>query len=204
MLSLKNVTHVYGEHTVLKNMTFAFPARGIVALMGASGIGKTTLLRLICGLETPTVGEVENTYRKTAVSFQEPRLIPNLTCLRNLTFVMENERAYDTARILLNSLELRDYENEHPSSLSGGMQQRLSLARALSVGADLLLLDEPFSALDAALKSRVISLVKAANPNGLTLVITHDKAEAEALGATVILLENTPVTALIEEKKGTE
>ena len=197
MLTLKNVTHAYEGHTVIENLSFTFPTSGIVALMGASGMGKTTLLRLLCGLEAPTSGQVENNCQKTAVSFQEPRLIPNLTCLRNLTFVMENEKQSDTARALLAALELSDYENERPDALSGGMKQRLSLARALVTNADLLLLDEPFSALDEALKSRVIPLVKSANPNGLTLVITHDKAEAEALGATIISLENTPVTALI-------
>ena len=197
MLTLKNVTHAYEGHTVLENLSFTFPERGIVALMGASGIGKTTLLRLLCGLETPTSGEVENSYQKTAVSFQEPRLIPNLTCLRNLTFVMENEKESDTAKALLEALELGGYENERPNALSGGMKQRLSLARALVTNADLLLLDEPFSALDEALKSRVIPLVKSANPEGLTLVITHDPSEAKALGATVISLENTPVTALV-------
>ena len=84
-----------------------------------------------------------------------------------------------------------------PDELSGGMKQRISLARALLVGADLLLLDEPFSALDAATKSRIYPLIKSANPKGLTVVITHDIEEARALDAKILLLEGSPVSALV-------
>lgn len=197
MITLKNVTHAYGDHTVIENLSYTFPENGIVALMGASGIGKTTLLRLLCGLETPQRGETIRTHQKIAVSFQEPRLLPWLSAEKNVSFVLnDNENAAKTARHILSLLEMSEFANTLPSELSGGMRQRVSLARALAVGADLLLLDEPFSALDDALKSRVIEVVRKANPNGLTIVITHDEAEAKALGATVIKLTDTPIRTI--------
>lgn len=197
MITLKHVTHAYGDHTVLQDLSYTFPEKGVVALMGASGIGKTTLLRLLCGLETPQKGEITHTYRKLAVSFQEPRLLPWLTAEENVTFVLSGqENAAQTARQMLELLELEDCVNARPDALSGGMKQRVSLARALCTGADLLLLDEPFSALDKALKARLIPIVRDANKEGLTVVITHNEEEATALGATVIKLSDTPITAM--------
>ena len=105
-------------------------------------------------------------------------------------------QATDLAATLLRDFELEGYAKVMPSALSGGMKQRLSLARALAVKADLLLLDEPFSALDAALKERVASIVKAANPNGLTIIVTHDKRDAELLGAKILLLNDSTLSPL--------
>lgn len=197
MISLQNVTLHYGDHTVIQGLTYTFPEKGIVALMGASGLGKTTLLRLLCGLEDPTEGSVQSTFASTAVAFQEPRLIPWLTCEKNITFVLPKEKqGSNNAQELLADLELLPWKDAFPETLSGGMKQRVSLARALVVGADLLLLDEPLSALDEALKARVCDVIKRANPNGLTVIITHDEDEARALGATVLRLSGEPVNAL--------
>ncbi len=197
MISLENVTHAYDGHKVLQDLSYIFPERGIVALMGASGIGKTTLLRLLCGLEKPQHGKVINHYEKVAVSFQEPRLVPWLSAKENVAFVLGDapEREY-VAKRTLEALELSEIADALPEALSGGMKQRVSLARALAVGADLLLLDEPFSALDEALKSRLIPVVREANKDGLTIVITHNEEEAIALGATIIKLTDTPITAM--------
>ena len=195
MITLEHVTHTYGDHTVLQDLTYTFPDKGIVALMGASGVGKTTLLRLICGLEAPQKGNIVKHYQKLAVSFQEPRLLPWLSAEENVAFVLQDkENAAKTAREMLTLLELDAFTSARPDELSGGMKQRVSLARALAAQADLLLLDEPFSALDDALKSRVIDIVRKANKDGLTIVITHDEKEAEALGATILTLTGTPVT----------
>lgn len=198
MITFENVTHAYDGHVVLKDLSYVFPENGIVALMGASGIGKTTLLRLMCGLEKPQSGKIINHYEKLAVSFQEPRLIPWLTVKENVNFVLDDAKKQSgIAERVLDALELGDVVDALPDTLSGGMKQRTSLARALAVGADLLLLDEPFSALDDALKARVIALVREANKDGLTLVITHDEAEAKALGASVLTLAGTPVENII-------
>ena len=196
MITLKNITHAYGDHAVLQDLSYTFPDKGIVALMGASGIGKTTLLRLLCGLETPQKGEITHTHQTVAISFQEPRLLPWKSVEENVAFVLQSKDAHLTARHLLALLEIDEYANALPDTLSGGMKQRVSLARALAVHADLLLLDEPFSALDDALKSRVIEIVREANKDGLTIVITHDEQEAKALGAQVLTLTGTPVTSI--------
>ena len=197
MIALQDVTLRYGDRAVLERLSFTFPKKGIVALMGPSGIGKTSLLRLLCGLARPTSGRVLTDHRSIAVSFQEPRLIPWLDCEKNITFVLSGDNeGLKTANELLEALELGAYKNALPDALSGGMKQRVSLARALAARADLLLLDEPFSALDEALKLRVIPLIREANKDGLTVIVTHDKDEARALGATVLLLEGDPVTAL--------
>ena len=201
MIELHNVTRRFGEHTVIKGLSHTFPKKGIVALMGASGLGKTTLLRLLAGLDKPDEGEVRNGYPRIAVSFQEPRLIPWMTCEENIKFVLP-KHAVDKARIttLLRALELEGAANALPDALSGGMKQRVSLARALAHGGDLLLLDEPFSALDNALKGRLVPLFKNADPEGLTVVITHSEEEAKALGAQILRLDGNPVSALVAEE----
>ena len=198
MITFENVTHAYDGHVILQNLSYIFPESGIVALMGASGIGKTTLLRLACGLEKPQSGKIVNHYERVAVSFQEPRLVPWLTVKENVDFVLDDtQKESGITERLLAALELSEVANALPDALSGGMKQRTSLARALATGADLLLLDEPFSALDDALKARVIALVRESNKDGLTLVITHDEKEAEALGASVLTLTGAPVKNLM-------
>ena len=197
MIKLNNISFSYAEKQVLKNLSYTFPDKGVFAIMGESGEGKTTLLRLLSNLEKPTEGRIEATHQKLSIAFQEPRLLPWLNCENNLNFVLSKEtQATDLAATLLRDFELEGYAKVMPSALSGGMKQRLSLARALAVKADLLLLDEPFSALDAALKERVASIVKAANPNGLTIIVTHDKRDAELLGAKILLLNDSTLSPL--------
>lgn len=193
MITLKNVTRCFGERCVIDSLTYTFPETGIVLLMGPSGLGKTTLLRLLAALDKPNDGSIENTYTHTAVSFQEPRLIPWLSCRENVEFVLDAPKDIDS---ILSALELTDAADQLPNALSGGMKQRVSLARALAFGGDLLLLDEPFSALDTALKGRIAPLIKAANPNGLTIVISHDEKDAELLGAQILHLTGSPVNSI--------
>ena len=200
MIELLDVTRRFGAHTVIERLSHTFPERGIVALMGPSGSGKTTLLRLFAGLDRPNGGEVHTAYSRVAVAFQEPRLIPWLSCEENLRFVLRNESdAAEKAEALFRAVELEEVRGALPRALSGGMRQRVSLARALSVEADLLLLDEPFAGLDKELKSRLFPLIAGANPGGLTVIVTHDKSDAEALGAQILYLAGSPVTALCAE-----
>lgn len=194
MITLKSVTRSFGEKCVIDSLTYSFPEAGVVLLMGPSGLGKTTLLRLLAGIDRPDSGSIENTYTRTAVSFQEPRLIPWLSCRENVRFVLDAPRDVDE---ILEALELKIAAEQLPSALSGGMKQRVSLARALAFGGDLLLLDEPFSALDAALKVRIAPLIKIANPTGLTVVISHDEKDAELLGAQILHLAGSPVNAIV-------
>ena len=198
MIKLNDLCFSYDGKAILQHLTHSFSETGIIALMGPSGEGKTTLLRLLCGLEKPQSGSVEVAHRKIAYAFQEPRLISWLNCEDNIKFVLPKEKqGLDFIHGLLRDFELEDAAKLMPNALSGGMKQRLSLCRALATGADLLLLDEPFSALDAALKARIAPLVRAANPHGLTLVVTHDPADAALLGAAVLELVSDPVSRLL-------
>ena len=197
MLELFDVTRRFGDKTVLEHLSHTFPDRGIVALMGPSGCGKTTLLRLLAGLDQPDAGSVRSMYGKTAVAFQESRLLPWLNCEDNVKIVLPKENgSSESVDEILAKLELSEAAKLLPNALSGGMKQRVSLARALVFGADLLLLDEPFSALDDARKKRIAPLIRAANPNGLTILITHDRADADLLGAMVLELDGIPVRSL--------
>lgn len=197
MIHLQNVTRRYGDKTVIESLSHTFPDKGVFALMGPSGCGKTTLLRLLADLDKPDGGSITSTHQKTAVAFQEPRLLPWLNCEDNLNLVLsKDEQSSKTVKELLAALELTEVSKARPGALSGGMQQRLSLARALAFGGDLLLLDEPFSALDEALRSRIAPLIKKASESTLVILVTHSEKDAALLGATVLHCEGTPLQAL--------
>ncbi len=186
MIQIKNISRTFENKVVLNDFSHTFPDRGCFVITGPSGCGKTTLLRLLAGLDHPNTGEIISTARHVAMSFQEPRLLPWFTALKNLKLVMQNNEK--KAMEWLRAMEMEEAANALPHTLSGGMQQRLNLARALSQGADLILLDEPFTGLDNDLKMRIIPMIKAANKNGLTLVVTHSMTEAEFLGAEILTL----------------
>ncbi len=197
MIVLENLEKRFGARTVIKGLSLTLPDGGITVLTGPSGVGKTTLLRLLAGLTTPDGGSITHDAEKIAVAFQEPRLIPWLTCRENINFVLS--LVEDSSKIideLLTALDLKAHENDLPTTLSGGEKQRLSLARALAAKADLLLLDEPFAGLDKALKHRAAALIKAAKPRVHTLVISHDTRDADLLGASLFTAVGNPLSAL--------
>ena len=185
MIVFEKVTKRFDTRTVIKALSLTLKDGGITLISGPSGVGKTTLLRLLAGLASPDSGSITHDAKKIAVAFQEPRLIPWLTCRENINFVLSSvDNGREMIDELLTALDLKAHENDLSTTLSGGEKQRLSLARALAADADLLLLDEPFTGLDEALKIRVAALIKAAKPRVHTLVISHDKQDAELLGAT--------------------
>ena len=187
MLKLTAISHSYGDHTVLRNVNLTLQPGQRLAVMGPSGCGKTTLLRIALGLLTPTEGTVENTFRKTSVVFQEPRLLPWRTALQNVNLVLgDGKTTLETARKYLQQVKLADAADKFPRELSGGMQQRVAVARALAAAGDLLVLDEPFKAMDEALREQVISLV--ARTTAAILLVTHDEEEANSLGCEIIKL----------------
>ena len=148
--------------------------------MGESGCGKTTLLRIIAGLEdfSGSISQVPS--GGISMVFQEDRLLPWRTALENVALVRDGSSG--EAMCLLDAMELSAEAGKLPGALSGGMQRRVALARALNFDGDMLLLDEPFKGLDEALRARVIAAVRGRFP--LTVIATHDRAEAEALGMT--------------------
>ena len=187
MLKLTGISHSYGQHRVLDGMELTVAAGRRIALMGPSGCGKTTLLRIVLGLLKPTEGMVENTFRKTAAVFQEPRLLPWRTALQNVNLVLGDGKAtLEKAKKYLMQVNLHDALDKYPQELSGGMQQRVALARALAAEGDLLILDEPFKAMDEALRDQVIAQV--AQTDAAILLVTHEEAEAKILGCEIIRL----------------
>ena len=187
MLKLTGITHAYGEKTVLENCSLILRPGQRMALMGPSGVGKTTLLRIALGLLKPGAGRVENTFRKTAAVFQEPRLLPWRTAAENVNLVLgDGPGTMGAALAWLEKLGLKEASGKYPAELSGGMQQRVAIARALVLEGDLLILDEPFKAMDEALRRQVIALV--GQTDAAILLVTHEEAEAAALGCEIIKL----------------
>ena len=184
MLKFRKVSHSFGEKAVLRNVSLTLHPHQRLALMGPSGVGKTTLLRIAMGLLRPDEGAAENSFSKTAVVFQEPRLLPWRTADENVNLVLGDQKeTLPKARAILTELGLGDALDKCPGALSGGMQQRVSIARALVTGADLLILDEPFKAMDVSLRREVIARV--ARTGAAILLVTHDKEEAELLGCEI-------------------
>ena len=186
MMELKGICKAYGEKQVLQNVDLLLKEGEITALMGASGRGKTTLLRILMGLETADAGErlgMENV-RISAV-FQEDRLLDRLTAEGNLRFVAE--RAEQVAEIpkLLEELGL-GREREAAATFSGGMKRRLAIARALLADYDLLVMDEPFRGLDETTKQQTMETVRRRSLGKTVLLVTHDEDEARALTEHII------------------
>lgn len=183
MLQLENVTFAYGaEKHILRDFSLTVPNGGRVCLMGASGEGKTTILRLLLGLERPCCGAVsvpEGT-RFSAV-FQEDRLLPWKTALENAALFSDAQKA----AAMLTALGLGDSLHQRPDALSGGMKRRVALARALCHPFDVLVLDEPLTGLDGETKARCLAAIDAAVEGRTLLLATHDQSEAETLYAAV-------------------
>jgi NitT/TauT family transport system ATP-binding protein len=199
---LEGVTKVYGSgrETVaaLDSLTLDIEKGGFTCVVGASGCGKTTLLNLIAGLDEPTSGEIEVTGR-TALMFQESALFPWLTAAGNVELALRLQGVgrrprQARARELLELVHLGGFADKRPHELSGGMRQRVALARALAQDADVLLMDEPFGALDAITRDVLHDeLERVWRQTGLTVVfVTHNVREAARLGDRIVLLASRP------------
>ncbi|MDM0018708.1 ABC transporter ATP-binding protein [Variovorax saccharolyticus] len=193
-LSLRGVAKAFGERSVLHALDLEIPAGQFVALIGASGVGKSTLLRIVAGLEPPTSGRVELRSRSPSpdirMMFQEDRLMPWRSVLRNVTLGLRGRD--DDARRLLAAVGLAGRDNDYPVVLSGGQRQRVALARALIHEPELLLLDEPFGALDAITRASMQLLLEGllARRPRTVLLVTHDVEEALILADRVLLMRD--------------
>ena len=196
MLELKDVSLSFGALEVLRGASLTLGQDERIAITGPSGCGKTSLLHVIAGLLHPDSGLVRNRAARTACVFQEPRLLPWLSAEENVSIVMPHGTQGQVALMLLKKLGLADSAEKHPCELSGGMQQRAALARALAYAPDLLLLDEPFRALDAASKALAIDAVNE-RADCAVILVTHSPEEADALGCRIIPFSQIQRTAEI-------
>ncbi|MDB5828695.1 MAG: transporter ATP-binding protein [Variovorax sp.] len=194
-LRLRGVGKAFGGRLVLEDIDLDIPAGQFVALIGASGVGKSTLLRVVAGLEAPSAGRIElrsrNPRPDIRMMFQEDRLMPWRSVLRNVTLGLEGREGGDeNARALLDAVGLAGREREYPIVLSGGQRQRVALARALIHEPELLLLDEPFGALDAITRATMQLLLEGllARRPRTVLLVTHDVEEALLLADRILLM----------------
>ena len=194
MLELKDVSLSFGALEVLRGASLTLGQGERIAITGPSGCGKTSLLHVIAGLLHPDSGLVRNRAARTGCVFQEPRLLPWLSAEENVSIVMPHGTQGQDALMLLKKLGLADSAEKHPCELSGGMQQRAALARALAYAPDLLLLDEPFRALDAASKALAIDAVNE-RADCAVILVTHSPEEADALGCRIIPFSRIQRTA---------
>ncbi len=205
MLEIRNLTKIYpnGQHA-LDRFSLSLPRGEITAVIGGSGCGKSTLLRLVSGLETPTQGSVviddqtiDKPHPLVNLIFQEPRLLPWLTVADNVGFGLADQDRQKRDEIVSRGLErvgLSGYGNRWPKELSGGQAQRVAIARALATSPEVLLLDEPFSALDAFtradLQEHLLNIWNASRPT--MIIVTHDIDEALFLARRIVVMQPSP------------
>ena len=215
MIKFENVTKIYPDETVvLQDVSFEIKEGEFVSIVGKSGAGKTTLVRLLLGLETPTSGQVffqgknvneidslemQKIRRKIGGIYQDYKLLPNKTVYENVAYIMEvegkeKEEIESEVPKVLEIIGLKEKVNNFPKELSGGEQQRLAIARALINHPDIIIADEPTGNLDPYNTYEVISLLEKVNKAGKTVVLsTHDREIINKLGKRVITLENGKV-----------
>jgi NitT/TauT family transport system ATP-binding protein len=202
-VQISDVSKVFGRGDTalqaLDGVSLAVAPGEFVTLIGASGCGKSTLLNLVAGLDTPTSGKISTGGRRVSLMFQESALFPWLTAARNVEIPLRAAgvpRAERRERVaeLLDLVQLSAFADKRPHELSGGMRQRVALARALAQEADVLLMDEPFGALDAMTRDLLHEVLEGIwRRRNLSIVfVTHEVREAVRLGDRVVLLSSRP------------
>lgn len=212
-IQLHNISKTFGRFKALQGVNLDVQSGELVALLGPSGSGKTTLLRIIAGLEFPDEGSGATTFngkevtfetayqRKAGFVFQHYALFNHMTVADNIAFGLKvmprrqrpsREEVRQTVANLLERIQLTDFSHRYPSQLSGGQRQRVALARALAVGPEVVLLDEPFGALDAKVRKELRRWLRGflEETKVTTLFVTHDQEEAFELASRVVILHD--------------
>jgi len=210
-LKVENITKKFGNQFALNNVNVEVEKGEMVCILGPSGCGKTTLLRIIAGLETSDSGKIvidgrDSTYipaakRNFGIVFQSYALFPNMTVIGNILFGMKQKSKASKEDLEIRALEvlrmvdLFEHRNKYPRQLSGGQQQRTALARAIAISPPFLLLDEPLSALDAKVRNKLRSEIRAIQKElGITtIMVTHDQEEALTMADRAIVMNNSVV-----------
>ncbi len=189
MLRLSNISKSFGNKKVLDSFSYDFGKKGIVCISGASGCGKTTLLRIISGLEKSDKGDILLS-GTVSFMFQEDRLLSWLSAIENIECVIPLKKAERKAKALslLELVGLKGNQNEQINNLSGGMKRRVAFARAIALEPDILLLDEAFTGLDSENRKKLSSLVSDYGKDHLVIMVTHDSEDIEKLADRVVAL----------------
>lgn len=207
---IENLTKNFGSNIILDHVNLEIKPGKLTALLGPSGSGKSTLLRLIAGLENPNSGSIWLTGKNTAFLsiqerqigfvFQNYALFNHLTVFQNIAYglkiqKLKNQQIKNRVHELLRLIQLEDFSNRYPSQLSGGQRQRIALARALAIEPKVLLLDEPFGALDIQVRKDLRQWLKKLHEkvSVTTLFVTHDQQEAMELAHEIVILKNGKV-----------
>ncbi|EJR99224.1 MULTISPECIES: ABC transporter ATP-binding protein [Bacillus] len=208
ILQFHNVSFHYDEKPIINELNTSIQDKEFVSIIGPSGCGKSTLFRLITGLEEASTGQIELTKTKShPVGYmpQKDMLLPWRTIIENAALPLEcqgvqKKEAQVKAKELLHKFGLQGYEKKYPKDLSGGMRQRVSFIRTLLTGGEILLLDEPFSALDALTKASLQEWLfeQWKEWEKTILFITHDVEEALFLSNRILVVENQPIATLTE------
>ena len=212
-LTIQHLTKSFGERTVLDGLSFSVRDGEFLSILGPSGCGKTTLLRILIGIESADGGDILKdgvsirtappSRRGMGIVFQNYALFPNMTVLQNVTYALRFQpalkaRAKDIALDILEKVGLTEFLNKKPAQLSGGQQQRVAIARTLALSPDIVLFDEPMSALDAANRVALRREIKDIQKKfGITMIyITHDQEEAFSMSDRVMVMETGTIAQI--------
>lgn len=186
-IELQHLSKAFGTKQIFQDISAVFPSGQVSCIMAPSGVGKTTLLRILMGLETADSGEILGlSQKKISVVFQEDRLLEHMTPVENIRLLAPHMKEEDVL-LELEEVGLLDCAAQPIKELSGGMKRRVALLRGILAKHDVLLLDEPFRGLDPERKEEVMLYLKKKTKDKTVLLVTHDKIEAEVLGAEVYL-----------------
>lgn len=205
-LQIKNLTKKYDNRIILNNLNFDVYDGEFLSILGPSGCGKTTLLKILIGIEKQTSGSIikgstditslDPSKRSMGIVFQNYALFPNMTALKNVEYALkikykDKEKAHKEAIKMLEIVNMKEHMNKYPHELSGGQQQRVGIARALANNPDILLMDEPFGAVDEITRRQLQDeLLKIYKQKPMTILfVTHDIQEALKLGTKVLVMD---------------
>jgi NitT/TauT family transport system ATP-binding protein len=211
-LNLKNISKSFNEKQIYNNFCMQIAEGTISCILGPSGCGKTTLLNIIGGILAPDSGTLEGfENKKFSYIFQEPRLLPWKTVRENIEFVLDNtkngekvsaQQRKNEADALIKKVELEEFANYYPSQLSGGMKQRVSIARAFAATSNIILMDEPLNGLDINLKQGMLRWFSQLwqQDKRTVIFVTHDIDDALMLGSDIYLLSKAPVQITMHQQ----
>lgn len=212
LVEVKQVSKTYGKNTILDTVDLNIQKGSFIALVGMSGGGKSTLMRMIAGLEEATSGvivfnghKVRGLNKEARIMFQDDRLLPWMTVMENLTFANKSPEKLAKAKELLELTDLTEHYDKYPTALSGGQRQRVALARALMSEPKLLLLDEPLGALDALTRQKMQNLIlDICQKQAITTVlVTHDIAEAVRMADKIYVIKDQGISGRFDNSNYT-